>query len=737
MHDETFPVWPRPQEITFTDERLSLAQPLGLVVRGDADWLPGEADRVVGLLDRAAGRPVVAANPPGAGPALTIGTMDALAAELGVPVVERAEGYALAVSADGVLLAGKDAAGFFYGAQTLAQLLRPGAGPELPGVRVRDWPAFPMRGAHVYMPARAELDFFWRFLDFLADYKYNLLVLEIGGGLEYKRHPEINEAWRRFCKEAREYDFHTDPHTESKTTEMGEPFTGPTALARSRYFPKNSTHTELGGGDWLTQAEARRIAAECRKRHIEIIPEVQGLSHCYYLCIPHPEIAERPDDPWPNNYCPSNPKTYGLYLDVIDEVIEVFEPRTLHIGHDEAYTFGVCPQCRGRDGHELLAEDITRVHDHLAGRGIRTLMWGDKLHNITTAAGRRLGGVERERVDPGTGKRFYQPATYKAADMIPKDVLVADWYWKGDPEGRHNFGRHGLEQIFGNLWPLKFQNWETRASAPNVLGAETSTWVEVSAYAFGHTGILHQFFPGADLLWRGLQMPRAQICALMARHVPPAIDKVTGEQRWLVSGQGDAAPIDLAAAAAPLPESLAGKVDGGARLMTATGTGPFRLLADAQGRLERAVVLGRERPAAGPIAIGGKASRLLLLHGTTMEGVWYVPTYSSYHRGPGVLLEYRVTWVDGEQARFPAIFGEHIGPMQGAWPTPIAGARWSHDLAFCYRAVPVAAGAEHTLFAQEWVNPRPDVPVTELSLELGPDAAEQGAVILAAVSAVP
>ena len=90
-----------------------------------------------------------------------------------------------------------------------------------------------------------------------------------------------------------------------------------------------ATHTELAGGRWLTTGELRELKAECDRRHIEIIPEVQSLSHSYYLCCAHPEIAERADDPWPDTYCPSNPKSYELLFDIMDEVIELFRPRIM------------------------------------------------------------------------------------------------------------------------------------------------------------------------------------------------------------------------------------------------------------------------------------------------------------------------------------------------------------------------------------------------------------------------
>ncbi|MCK7624690.1 beta-N-acetylglucosaminidase domain-containing protein [Streptomyces sp. RS10V-4] len=90
-----------------------------------------------------------------------------------------AEGYALAAGSGRIALAGRDAAGTYYAAQTLRQLLphrsRPGAAVR--GTAVRDWPATPLRGvvegfygtpwSHT---ARLEQ------LDFAARHKMNLYV---------------------------------------------------------------------------------------------------------------------------------------------------------------------------------------------------------------------------------------------------------------------------------------------------------------------------------------------------------------------------------------------------------------------------------------------------------------------------------------------------------------------------------------------------------------------------------
>ena len=62
----------------------------------------------------------------------------------GVP--DNDEGYALTVENDGITVASRTAAGVFYGAQTLRNLLRNAATPELKCCRIDDYPDFVNRG---------------------------------------------------------------------------------------------------------------------------------------------------------------------------------------------------------------------------------------------------------------------------------------------------------------------------------------------------------------------------------------------------------------------------------------------------------------------------------------------------------------------------------------------------------------------------------------------------------------
>ncbi len=381
------------------------------------------------------------------------------------------EAYFLDTTETPFIIASSSKQGIFYGIHTLLQLKNQN---EWIKARIWDEPASPIRGMHLYLPSRENIPFFKKWLDLLSHLKYNTIFLEIGGGMEYKNHPEINRSWEKFVQDIREAG-------------------GEKKLMEKLISPKDSMHPELAGGSYLSQEEIRELVEYARSRHIEIIPEVQSLSHCYYLCCAHPEIAERKDDPYPDTYCPYHPDTYPLLYDVLEEVLDIFQPSIVHMGHDEWYHIGICPRCQGKSGAEILAYDLKKIHSFLSRQGVRMAIWGDKLMNLLIK-GRNAGG---RAIPEGNILK----ATYPAIERIPKDILILDWYWRLDPFSQDYFAEHGFEEIFGNFHPLLMWGSEKRLSSPNVKGGEISSWCEVKEESFAYLGIIQNVIFSANCFW--------------------------------------------------------------------------------------------------------------------------------------------------------------------------------------------------------------------------------------------
>ena len=628
------------------------------------------------------------------------------------------EWYSLQVSQKGAALSAGAYAGLYYAVQSLLQLVAlkeagtkrpagktPARTASLPLVEITDWPLKPIRGGHTYLPARENLPFFKRFIEWMGRHKLNTMFLEIGGGMEYKRHPEVNQAWVDFCKEAMEYPG------------------GPDALQDSQWFFKNSTHTELAGGGVLSQAEVKKIARWCADNAIEIMPEVQSLSHSYYMVIPHPEIAEMKDDPWPDNYCPSNPKSYELFFDILDEVIEVLNPRLIHIGHDEAYLFGHCPKCKKRDAAEIYATDITKARDYLAERGIRTAIWGDKLLEIHHPNGVTYGGVERNIVR--YGKNFHLPATNRCVDLIPKDVLIFDWYWSLSYESASMLAAKGYEMIYGNFHGPSFKGWAEYRQNPSLLGGETSLWCEVDNYSIGRNGTFHNILWGANDLWSDVDpdtererivsdiaatmrkdrlrlgpTPSVLQAAVKKRMKP--VDMTRSSARGMYPG--DTPGSDLSA----LPRGL--QVLGGVE---------FSIPGDGETPATVPVVDWHVR-SCPPIPISGKADAIAFLHTTTVDRV-HAPTYYSLNLGPNTVGAYLVTYDDGKTVEVPLEYGWNIDAFGCRFMVGQAGDQSATLGAYAYAADPVLTGEARegepfSLFMYEWVNPRPDSAIRDVRL---------------------
>ncbi len=127
--------------------------------------------------------------------------------------VSRQQAYELTITAQSVRIIGHEAAGVFYGVNTLIQIIGQN-GLRLPGMSIADWPDFLARGVmldisrdKVYsMPTLNNL------VDMLAGWKVNQLQLYTEHTFAYRKHPavwsgaspmtgqEISEL-DRYCKE--------------------------------------------------------------------------------------------------------------------------------------------------------------------------------------------------------------------------------------------------------------------------------------------------------------------------------------------------------------------------------------------------------------------------------------------------------------------------------------------------------------------------------------------------------
>lgn len=418
--------------------------------------------------------------------------------------------------------------GAIYALSTLAQLISNDNGLSAPVCHVEDKPYTEMRGVHFYLPGREKIESFKRIVDTMAFLKMNTVILEIGGGMQYDKHPEINTAWERFCHQ------------------LNNEFPGQgkyRALQGSDIYWKDSVHTELADGSYLTKAEVKDIVDYCRKRGMEVIPEIQALSHAYYLCIAHPEIAEMENDPFPDTYCPNNEKSYELYFDVAEEVIEVIKPKTVSIGHDEIRVLGWCDKCKGKTGHELVGKEILRLHEFYKKKGIRIAMWGESAQTFINYKGNPVG-VKDYSGNNKYGLHYHLPATYKSLEMLPSDILMLDWYHSLGHASEDCFMERDIDVIYGNFHGSQFGEWEVRSKKKCIKGAEVSSWCVPDEFTFARDGIFFEMMFSSYILWNSeyTNSDFSGVCREIVRRTPYMRAIMRGNSSHLFAG-GKVTPI--------------------------------------------------------------------------------------------------------------------------------------------------------------------------------------------------
>ena len=398
-----FPLWPIPREARVADERLLLTDAVIVVPPGDrrAQW-PGRLLAEIVADEFGVALPIVAGAAPEGRTPIVVGEASAAAVSSAVDSrgshgARGGRGLPDRGGSAGAVVAGRDYRGALYGVSSFVQLVHRW-GHQSVAVRravVRDWPFLPVRWVHLYLPGRDQLDFARRYMrDVLLRYKYNGIVLEVGGGMRLESHPEISVGWKRTVAE-----WYAHGETIDKLGE-GIP------LGTAQRFAA-SLHVGVGGGGFVEKDDVRHLAEWAELYGLEIVPEVQALTHTYYIASARRDVAEDPEMAWPDSYCPSNPESYRLYFDVLDEYIDVLKPKRVHIGHDEWRAGAFCSRCRGKDPGALYADDVLKIHRHLKEKGIETWMWGDHFvdgHNRFAKSWSEGGVVRYERPDTASAR---------------------------------------------------------------------------------------------------------------------------------------------------------------------------------------------------------------------------------------------------------------------------------------------------------------------------------------------
>ncbi len=721
------PVWPIPREAEYDDARLLLTDAVIVVPKGDQKAsYPGRLLSEIIADEYMVALPVVKGKAPKGKTPIVVGQVsEGIVADAAggraTPDDPGPEGYFLKVDDKAVVIAGCDYRGTLYGVSTFLQLVHKW-GKKSVAARsgtIRDWPFLPVRWVHVYIPGSQDLPFFRRYMrDFLLRWKFNGMIMEVGAGMRLEKHPEINTAWRRTVKEwyARGESIH----------KYGE---GAPLGPANRFA--NSCHPGVGGGSYIEKDKMRRLVEAAGDYGLEVIPEIQSLSHVYYMACAHREVAEVPEDDWPHSYCPSNPKTYRLLFDVMDEYIDVIKPARVHIGHDEWRDGAFCPRCAGKDTGELFGRDVLKIHKYLEAKGIETWMWGDHFVDSHNRRGRAWS--------EGSVVRYETPQTLAARDIVAKatgNIHITNW---SGETGDETFGKLGWKFIIGNFRGTREDDWPGRVERGGCLGGEVSSWCRADEFQLAKMNLTEALYT-ANLLW-SVHYPHKEPGLRRVAEMMPAVRRMLSV--WPPPSL-DATPmrfeivnIDSACNHAPTGEGwdLSGLETG---KLYQNGI-PYRIIDPAANGGVSCVLVSRlageglVSEVALPVA--GRWASLIFIQSATEAGRPSVHPGDQTHmpQESGELLgHYEIKFADGLSAAQAIRYEETVS----AWDSGFSVTPYlTYYFARALDAGKLPNSKRAVLWASEWANPRPDVPIVSVKLIAAP-APTSSSPILFGITAV-
>lgn len=378
------------------------------------------------------------------------------------------EGYTLDVNSKGIRIEARTAAGLYYGAMTLAQLLS--EGPRVSGLHIEDHPRFKWRGLmldtarHFFPVADVKT-----ILDQMGQHKLNVFHFHLtddqGWRVEIERYPELTKigAWR---------------------------------------VPAGAQTGAYGG--FYTQEDIREIVRYAAARHITIVPEIDLPGHAQAVVAAHPKLSVPGDQPkvssnWGVNEYLYNTNEYSLTFvkNVLDEILELFPGKYVHLGGDEAIKdqWQASPAVQAQikalgltNEDELQNWFMQQLGEYLAERNRIMVGWDEILDAAvpSTATVMSWRGIQGAI----TAARLGHDVVMSPAPTLYFDNLQS----RRDDEPAGRLGVAPLSQVYNfEVMPAVL----TADERAHILGAQANLWSE---YLPSSWYLQHATFPRIDAL---------------------------------------------------------------------------------------------------------------------------------------------------------------------------------------------------------------------------------------------
>ena len=392
------------------------------------------------------------------------------------------EEYQMKINKDSIIINATTTTAMMRGIQTLRQLLPiHKKKANIPALYIHDYPQFPWRGMLLDCSRHfMDLNFVKRYIDLLAYHKMNVLHWHItedqGWRIAIDRFPKLTQigAWR----------------TEKDGT--------------------------IYGG-FYSKEEIKSLVEYASQRHITIVPEIElpGHSLAALAAYPHLSCTGGPfevENDWgvfKDIYCAGNDSVFEFLEHVLDEVLEMFPSKYIHIGGDEVpkYRWENCSKCQVRmaeeklhDSHQLQSYFIKRIEKYLNQKGRLIIGWDEILEGglaptATVQSWRGVaGGIEAAK------KGHY-------AIMSPTSHAYFDY----------DLDAIDLQKVYSfDPIPSALTQEETQF----ILGAECNMWTERAPQESVDSKVFPRLLAMTEVLWSYPKKDYPQFYNRVQKHYP-------------------------------------------------------------------------------------------------------------------------------------------------------------------------------------------------------------------------
>ncbi|WP_308529810.1 beta-N-acetylhexosaminidase [uncultured Prevotella sp.] len=431
------------------------------------------------------------------------------------------EAYTIAVNDKKISISGMSSAGVFYGIQTLRKSLPIGDATKeaitLPAVKISDAPRFKYRGMMLDSSRHFfTIDFVKEFIDLIALHNMNV----------FHWHLNDDQGWRI---EIKKYPRLTEIGSMRSGTVMGHNSDVEDGIPYSGYY---------------TQEQCKEIVEYARQRHITVIPEIDMPGHMKAALAAYPNLGctggpYEVGHKWGVYFdvlCLGKEETFKFAEDVLDEVIQIFPSKYIHIGGDETPTerWNACERCKKVMAEQnlpikkLQAYFTNRIEKHLNSKGRAIIGWdeildGDINKSATIMSWRGIEPGER-------GAKLGHDVI-----MSPTSYCYFDYAQTKDQYSEPQAQPHvvTVEKVY-SLDPAPATMAEE--SRKHILGAQANLWTEyVSNPNFATYMILPRMAALAEVQWMNPEQKNFDQFKVRATRLSKLYDKygyVYGVHLW-------------------------------------------------------------------------------------------------------------------------------------------------------------------------------------------------------------